>query len=120
MLIRRTLTQERWKPDTSGSNLHRDQFTCRVRGENGRNYPSQWKREQSAQFLKKLRRKDEVAVESRPIRIILLRFGEGRESPASHGWEANPHGSPLWLVSIPIFTGVPSNPMFLAGCNRGE
>jgi hypothetical protein len=38
-----------------GIDLHRNQFTCCVRLENGRNYLSQWKLEDLERFTKKLR-----------------------------------------------------------------
>lgn len=46
-----------------GIDLHRNQFTCCVRLENGRNYLSQWRLEDLPRFVKKLRPTDEVAVE---------------------------------------------------------
>ena len=46
-----------------GIDLHRNQFTCCVRLENGRNYLSNWKLEDLPQFVKKLRPSDEIAVE---------------------------------------------------------
>jgi transposase len=46
-----------------GIDLHRNNFTCCVRLENGRNYLSAWKLETLPQFVKKLRARDEVAVE---------------------------------------------------------
>jgi transposase len=46
-----------------GIDLHRNQFTCCVRLENGRNYLSQWRLEDLPRFVKKLRSSDEVAVE---------------------------------------------------------
>lgn len=46
-----------------GIDLHRRRFTCCVRLENGRNYLSEWNLEQLPQFVAKLRRTDEVAVE---------------------------------------------------------
>lgn len=46
-----------------GVDLHRRVFTCCVRLENGRQFLSEWRLEQMAQFLKKLRGTDEVAVE---------------------------------------------------------
>ena len=46
-----------------GIDLHRRRFTCCVRLENGRNYLSEWSREQLPQFIKKLRSTDDVAVE---------------------------------------------------------
>jgi transposase len=46
-----------------GIDLHRRNFTCCVRLENGRNYLSEWSLEQLPRFLQKLRRTDEVAVE---------------------------------------------------------
>ena len=46
-----------------GIDLHRNQFTCCVRLENGRNYLTDWKLEDLPRFVKKLRPSDEVAVE---------------------------------------------------------
>lgn len=46
-----------------GIDLHRDRFTCCMRLENGRQYLTNWKLEKVAQFVKKLRPTDEVAVE---------------------------------------------------------
>jgi transposase len=46
-----------------GIDLHRKRFTCCLRLENGRNYLSEWSLEQLPQFVSKLRRSDEVAVE---------------------------------------------------------
>jgi len=46
-----------------GIDLHRNQFTCCVRLENGRNYLSEWKLEDLPRFTKKLRPNDEIAVE---------------------------------------------------------
>jgi transposase len=46
-----------------GIDLHRNQFTCCLRLESGRTYPSQWKLEDLPRFLNKLRPDDEVAVE---------------------------------------------------------
>ena len=46
-----------------GIDLHRRKFTCCVRLESGRNSLSEWSLERLAQFVKKLRRTDEVAVE---------------------------------------------------------
>jgi transposase len=46
-----------------GIDLHRNQFTCCMRLENGRNYLSDWKLEELPKFLKKLRPSDEIAVE---------------------------------------------------------
>src|SRR2546429_274869 len=46
-----------------GIDLHRNQFTCCVRLENGRMYVTSWKLEDLARFVKKLRPTDEVAVE---------------------------------------------------------
>jgi transposase len=46
-----------------GIDLHRSQFTCCVRLENGRNYLSEWRLEDLPRFVKKLRSSDEVAVE---------------------------------------------------------
>jgi transposase len=46
-----------------GIDLHRNNFTCCVRLENGRNYLSEWKLENLPRFIKKLRPSDEIAVE---------------------------------------------------------
>ncbi len=46
-----------------GIDLHRNQFTCCVRLENGRSYLSQWRLQDLARFVHKLRPSDEVAVE---------------------------------------------------------
>ena len=46
-----------------GIGLHRNQFTCCLRLENGRNYLRQWRLEDLGHFVKKLRPTDEVAVE---------------------------------------------------------
>lgn len=46
-----------------GIDLHRNRFTCCLRLENGRSYLSQWKLEELARFVQKLRSSDEVAVE---------------------------------------------------------
>ena len=46
-----------------GIDLHRNQFTCCVRLENGRNYLTDWKLEDLPRFVKKLRPSDEIAVE---------------------------------------------------------
>jgi hypothetical protein len=46
-----------------GIDLHRSQFTCCVRLENGRNYLTEWKLEDLPRFVKKLRASDEIAVE---------------------------------------------------------
>jgi transposase len=46
-----------------GIDLHRNNFTCCLRLENGRNYLSEWKLEDLPQFIKKLRPSDEIAVE---------------------------------------------------------
>jgi hypothetical protein len=46
-----------------GIDLHRNQFTCCVRLENGRNYLTEWKLEDLPRFVKKLRSADEIAVE---------------------------------------------------------
>src|SRR5499433_2506665 len=46
-----------------GIDLHRNQFTCCMRLENGRNYLTDWKLEDLPQFVKKLRPGDEIAVE---------------------------------------------------------
>ncbi len=46
-----------------GIDLHRNRFSCCVRLDNGRSYFSEWALEQLPQFVKKLRRSDEVAVE---------------------------------------------------------
>src|SRR6266567_8857712 len=50
-------------PRHIGIDLHRNQFTCCVRLENGRNYLSDWKLEDLPRFVKKLRPNDEIAVE---------------------------------------------------------
>lgn len=46
-----------------GIDLHRNQFTCCVQLENGRNYLSQWQLKDLARFVKKLRPEDELALE---------------------------------------------------------
>ena len=46
-----------------GIDLHRNQFTCCMRLEAGRTYLTQWRLEDLARFVKKLRATDEVAVE---------------------------------------------------------
>ena len=46
-----------------GIDLHRNQFTCCMRLENGRNYLTEWKLEDLPRFVKKLRPSDEIAVE---------------------------------------------------------
>jgi transposase len=46
-----------------GIDLHRNQFTCCMRLDNGRSYLSEWALEQLERFVKKLRPTDEVAVE---------------------------------------------------------
>jgi transposase len=46
-----------------GIDLHRNQFTCCVRLDNGRNYLTEWKLEDLPRFVKKLRPDDEIAVE---------------------------------------------------------
>jgi transposase len=46
-----------------GIDLHRDRFTCCIRLENDRTYLTEWKLEDLARFVKKLRSADEVAVE---------------------------------------------------------
>jgi transposase len=46
-----------------GIDLHRNNFTCCLRLENGRNYLSEWKLEDLPRFVQKLRRSDEIAVE---------------------------------------------------------
>ena len=46
-----------------GIDLHRNQFSCCVRLDNGRSYFSEWALEQLPRFVKKLRPTDEVAVE---------------------------------------------------------
>ncbi len=46
-----------------GIDLHRNQFTCCVRLENGREYLSEWKLEDLERFTKKLRSTDQLAVE---------------------------------------------------------
>src|SRR5262245_6734785 len=50
-------------PRHIGIDLHRNQFTCCVRLENGRNYLTDWKLEDLPRFIKKLRPRDEIAVE---------------------------------------------------------
>jgi len=50
-------------PRHIGIDLHRNQFTCCVRLENGRNYLTEWKLEDLPRFVKKLRPNDEIAVE---------------------------------------------------------
>ena len=50
-------------PRHIGIGLHRNQFTCCVRVENGRNYLTEWKLEDLPRFVKKLRPADEIAVE---------------------------------------------------------
>jgi len=50
-------------PRHIGIDLHRNNFTCCVRVENGRNYLSEWKLEDLSRFVKKLRPNDEIAVE---------------------------------------------------------
>lgn len=47
-----------------GVDLHRNQFTVCVRLENGRTYLREWKLQALPQFVKKLRARDEVAVEA--------------------------------------------------------
>jgi transposase len=47
-----------------GVDLHRNQFTVCMRLENGRTYLREWKLGSLPQFVKKLRRSDEVAVEA--------------------------------------------------------
>ena len=49
-------------PRHIGIDLHRNQFTCCVRLENGRNYLTDWKLEDLPRFVKKLL-SDEIAVE---------------------------------------------------------
>lgn len=46
-----------------GIDLHRNNFTCCLRLENGRNYLSDWKLEDLPRFVQKLRPSDEIAVE---------------------------------------------------------
>jgi len=46
-----------------GIDLHRNQFTCCIRLENGRCYLSTWRLEDLPRFVKKLRPSDEIAVE---------------------------------------------------------
>ncbi len=46
-----------------GIDLHRNQFTCCIRLENGRSYLSTWKLEDLPRLLKKLRPVDEIALE---------------------------------------------------------
>ncbi len=50
-------------PRYIGIDLHRNKFTCCVRLENGRTYLSDWKLEDLPRYVKKLRPKDEIAVE---------------------------------------------------------
>lgn len=50
-------------PRHIGIDLHRNQFTCCVRLDNGRNYLTEWKLEDLPRFVKKLRPSDEIAVE---------------------------------------------------------
>jgi len=50
-------------PRHIGIDLHRNQFTCCVRLENGRNYLTDWKLEDLPRFVKKLRPSDQIAVE---------------------------------------------------------
>ena len=57
--IRRSMKDQRH----IGIDLHRNQFTCCVRLENGRNYLTEWKLEDLPRFIKKLRPSDEIAVE---------------------------------------------------------
>ncbi|MBV9500521.1 MAG: IS110 family transposase [Acidobacteriaceae bacterium] len=47
-----------------GIDLHRNQFTCCMRLENGREYLSQWRLEDLPRFAKKLRPDDELAMET--------------------------------------------------------
>jgi transposase len=51
------------EPRYIGIDLHRNNFTCCVRLGNGRNYLSDWKMEDLPRFVKKLRPKDNIAVE---------------------------------------------------------
>jgi len=46
-----------------GIDLHRNQFTCCLRLENGREYLSQWRLEDLPRFVKRLRPGDELALE---------------------------------------------------------
>jgi len=46
-----------------GIDLHRNQFTCCVQLENGRNYLSQWQLKDLPRFVRKLRPEDELALE---------------------------------------------------------
>jgi transposase len=46
-----------------GIDLHRNQFTCCIRLENGRSYLTQWRLEDLPRFVKKLRAADELALE---------------------------------------------------------
>ena len=46
-----------------GIDLHRNNFTCCLRLENGRNYLSEWKLEDLPRFIRRLRPSDEIAVE---------------------------------------------------------
>jgi hypothetical protein len=50
-------------PRHIGIDLHRNQFTCCVRLENGRNYLTDWKLEDLPRLVKKLRPCDQIAVE---------------------------------------------------------
>ena len=50
-------------PRHIGIDLHRNQFTCCVRLENGRTYLTDWKLEDLPRFAKKLRPSDQIAVE---------------------------------------------------------
>jgi hypothetical protein len=45
-----------------GIDLHRNQFTCCLRSENGRSYLSQWRLPDLPRFVKKVQPTDEVAV----------------------------------------------------------
>jgi transposase len=46
-----------------GIDLHRNQFTCCMQLENGRNYLSQWQLKNLPRFIRKLRPDDELALE---------------------------------------------------------
>src|SRR5215475_11669701 len=50
-------------PRHIGIDLHRNQFTCCMRLENGRSYLTAWKLEDLPRFVKKLRPSDQIAVE---------------------------------------------------------
>jgi hypothetical protein len=54
---------ERYGETLYGIDLHRNQFTCCVQLENGRNYLSQWQLKDLPRFIRKLRAEDELALE---------------------------------------------------------